>query len=94
MAAMTAMTAQGVFWICVTLAAVIFGVMLWSVATFKEEKDRRRGASYLHSRIVEVLWALIPIAIFLGAAMPVQQMIAGNSRPEPAAAQLVSQIDR
>ena len=33
---------------------------------------------------VEVLWALIPIAIFIGAAMPVQRMLAANSRaPDP-----------
>lgn len=80
------MTTRLIFWICATLAAAIFAVMLWSVATFKGETQRRDtgAASYLHSRLVEVLWALIPIAIFIGAAMPVQRMLAANSQaPAP-----------
>lgn len=87
------MTPYSAFWICAALAAVIFAVMLWSVATFKEEKDRRRGASYLHSRLVEVLWALIPAAIFLSAAMPVQRMLADNPRPEAPPTQLAASQD-
>jgi cytochrome c oxidase subunit II len=86
------MTAQLIFWICTALAAAIFGVMLWSVATFKNESKRRDAgaASYLHSRLVEVLWALIPIAIFVGAALPVQRMLADNSQPPEANTKLAA----
>lgn len=91
----THLTTLVVFWICAALAAVIFGVMVWSVATFKG--DRKRGeagaASYLHSRLVEVLWALIPVAIFLGAAMPAQRMLAGHSPSKNEAAQLAQSHD-
>lgn len=86
-----------IFWICAALAAAIFGVMLWSVATFKDDRNRKRGdagaASYLHSRLVEVLWALIPIAIFLSAALPAQRMLAGNSQSGDDQAQLAASRD-
>lgn len=83
-----------VFWICAALAAVIFGVMLWSVATFKDDGGRKRGAaSYLHSRLVEVLWALIPIAIFLSAVLPAQKMLAGNPQPRDDQTQLAASRD-
>ena len=74
------MTTGVILWICVALAAAIFSLMLWSVATFKSDTQRRDlgAAAYLHSRLVEVLWALIPIAIFVGAALPVQRMLADN----------------
>ena len=86
------MTSQVIFWICAALAAAIFGVLLWSVATFKSDTPRRdRGAAaYLHSRLVEVLWALIPIAIFIGAALPVQRMLASNSRAQQESTQLAA----
>jgi cytochrome c oxidase subunit 2 len=90
------MTTLIVFWICAALAAAIFGVMLWSVATFKDDRSKRGdagAASYLHSRLVEVLWALIPIAIFLSAALPAQRMLAGNSQPDDAEAQLAASRD-
>jgi cytochrome c oxidase subunit 2 len=86
-----------VFWICAALAAAIFGVMLWSVATFKDDRSRKRSdavaASYLHSRLVEVLWALIPIAIFLSAALPAQRMLTANSQPDDDRTQLAASRD-
>ena len=86
-----------IFWICTALAAGIFGVMLWSVATFKDDQGGKRrdagAASYLHSRLVEVLWALIPIAIFLSAALPAQRMLAGSSAPDDDQAQLAASGD-
>jgi cytochrome c oxidase subunit 2 len=86
------MTTWIFFWICVALAAGIFSLMLWSVATFKSDTQRRDlgAAAYLHSRLVEVLWALIPIAIFVGAALPVQQMLASTSRAQQESTKLAA----
>lgn len=89
-------TTHIVFWICAALAAVIFGVMLWSVATFKDERGKRGdagAASYLHSRLVEVLWTLIPIAIFLSAALPAQKMLAGSPQSGDDRTQLAASRD-
>lgn len=88
------MATQSVFWICIVLAAAIFVVMVWSVATFKRDGATKRhnavAAAYLHSRLVEVLWALIPIAIFVSAALPVQRMFADNSKPGADGTQLAA----
>jgi len=86
------MTTSVILWICVALAATIFSLMVWSVATFKSDTQRRElgAAAYLHSRLVEVLWALIPIAIFVGATLPVQQMLADNSRAHQESTQLAA----
>jgi cytochrome c oxidase subunit II len=52
-------------WICATLAMVIFGVMLHSVATFRSGATRLRRHA-----LVEVAWALVPILIVVAAAVP------------------------
>jgi cytochrome c oxidase subunit II len=53
-------------WICATLAVVIFGIMLHSVATFRSKPNSpmRRHA------LVEVAWTLVPILIVVAAAVP------------------------
>lgn len=64
-----------VIWTCAAIAVVIFGVMLWSVATFRSAPGAC-VASYRHSTAVEVLWALIPIVILVGAAAPAVRALA------------------
>lgn len=90
-------TAHLVFWICAALAAVIFGVLLWTVATFQRGQNttgRNAGAaSYLHSRAVEFLWALIPIAIFISAAAPVERMLADDSPARKQGISLTAALD-
>lgn len=54
-----------VLWLCATLAVVIFGVMLHSVATFRSPASGLR-----HHAAVEVAWALVPILIVVAAAAP------------------------
>ena len=70
-----------IVWLCAALAALVFTVMLYSVATFRRSAVAG-AASYRHSAAVEVLWSLIPILILFSAAAPaVRSMTAA----EPAA---------
>jgi cytochrome c oxidase subunit II len=69
-----------IIWICAAVAAVIFSVMLYSVATFRSAPGAGTAA-YRHSTIVEVLWALIPIAILVGAAAPAVRALVSLSAP-------------
>ena len=55
-----------ILWSCAIVAAAVFGVMIHSIASF------RANGRY---SLVEVLWALVPIAIFIGAALPAVKMI-------------------
>jgi len=80
-----------VLWICVGLAAAVFAVMLYSIAAFRQPPGPRL-AQYRHSKLVEVLWAIVPIVILVGMAAPAVKALvwidpAGASAPcQPAAA--------
>lgn len=62
---------------CAAIAAAVFGVMLYSVATFRgaisvSVAGRRR------SPFVELIWALIPIGIVILAIMPVVEFLSAT----------------
>jgi heme/copper-type cytochrome/quinol oxidase subunit 2 len=57
-----------ILWICASLAAVVFGVMLYSIAAFRKPPDA--ATPYRHNKLVEILWAIVPIVILVGMATP------------------------
>ncbi|CAM3489239.1 cytochrome c oxidase subunit II [Parendozoicomonas haliclonae] len=58
-----------IFWICVVIGIVVFGVMFWSVIFHR--KSRGAKASEFHeSTLVEILWTSIPFAILVVMAIP------------------------
>lgn len=58
-----------IFWICVAIALVVFGVMFWSI--FHHRKSRGAKAHHFHENtLVEVIWTLIPVLILVGMAVP------------------------
>lgn len=63
-----------ILWVCVAITAVVFGVMLYSIATFPQANTPEvRGAGpamFRRSTLVEILWAIVPIMILFGMAAP------------------------
>lgn len=59
---------------CTLIALLVFGVMVYSIATFRTESGGTR-ANFRPRALIEVLWVLIPIAIFISAALPAARMI-------------------
>lgn len=58
-----------IFWICVAIAVVVFGVMFWSI--FHHRKSRGARVQHFHENtLVEVIWTLIPFVILIGMAVP------------------------
>ncbi len=58
-----------IFWICVVIAVVVFGVMLWSVIYHR--KSRGAKAQNFHENVyVEIAWTIVPILILVGMAVP------------------------
>jgi len=58
-----------IFGICVAIAVVVFGAMIWSI--FYHRKSRGAvPAKFSHSTKVEIVWTVIPIAILVGMAVP------------------------
>jgi cytochrome c oxidase subunit 2 len=58
-----------VFWICVVIAVLVFGVMAWSI--FFHRKSRGAKASNFHeSTTVEIIWTIAPLLILIAVAIP------------------------
>lgn len=60
---------MAIFWICVAIAVVVFGVMLW--AAYFHRKSRGAVAKHFHENtFLEILWTVIPIGILVLMAVP------------------------
>jgi len=58
-----------IFWICVWIGAVVFGVMFYSI--FKHRKSKGAKASQFHESLgLELLWTAVPTAILIAMAIP------------------------
>lgn len=58
-----------VFWWCVAIGVVVFGVMI--ISLFKHRKSKgAESASFTHSTTAEVIWTAIPIVILILMAVP------------------------
>jgi cytochrome c oxidase subunit 2 len=58
-----------ILWICVAIAAAVFGVMIYSIATFRKSKGAV-PATFDHNTKAEVIWTVIPVLILVGMAVP------------------------
>ena len=63
-----------ILWGCALISAVVFGVMIRSIAMFRAAQSTT-PANFRPHPLIEVIWALVPIAIFIGAALPAVRMI-------------------
>ena len=58
-----------VFWWCVAIGVVVFGVMI--ISLFKHRKSKgAEPANFSHSTTAEVIWTAIPVIILLLMAVP------------------------
>lgn len=58
-----------IVWLCAAAVVAVFAAMMISIATFGGRSGDGLPAS-THQKAAEMLWALIPIVIVLGAATP------------------------
>jgi len=59
-----------IFWICVVIGAAVFGVMIYSIATFRRSKGAVPDTTMVHNTRVEIAWTIVPVAILVGMAVP------------------------
>ena len=59
-----------IFEICVAIAVVVFGVMVWSIVSFRKSKGAVADTTLVHSTRVEVMWTAIPVVILVVMAVP------------------------
>ena len=58
-----------ILWICVAIAVAVFGVMIYSIATFRKSKGAV-PATFEHNTKAEIIWTVIPVLILVGMAVP------------------------
>lgn len=58
-----------IFWICVVIAVAVFGVMIYSIATFRKSKGAV-SADFDHNTKAEIIWTVIPVMILVAMAVP------------------------
>ncbi len=58
------------FWVCVGIGIVVFGIMIYSIVTFRHSKGAVADTTMVHNTRIEVIWTIIPVAILIGVAIP------------------------
>jgi cytochrome c oxidase subunit 2 len=58
-----------VFWVCVAIAVVVFGVMTYSIIMHRRSKHPK-PADFHESTLVEIVWTTLPFVILIALAVP------------------------
>ena len=64
-----------VFWVCVAIAVVVFGVMIYALLRFRHSQGAVPDTTLVHSTQVEIIWTIIPVLILVGMAIPAAKVI-------------------
>ncbi len=63
-----------IFWICVIIAVIVFGAMIYSIVTsivtFRKSKGAVADVTLVHNTTVELIWTALPVAILVFMAIP------------------------
>jgi cytochrome c oxidase subunit 2 len=58
-----------VFWICVVIAVLVFGVMTYSIIYHRKSRGAQ-AANFHESTTVEIIWTVAPLVILIAIAIP------------------------
>jgi len=59
-----------IFWVCVAIAVVVFGAMLWSIITYRKSRGAIPDGTLVHNTKVEFMWTVVPVIILIAMALP------------------------
>jgi len=59
-----------IFWICVVIAVIVFGAMIYSIITYRKSKGSVADVTLVHNTTVELIWTAVPVAILIFMAIP------------------------
>lgn len=59
-----------IFWVCVAIGVVVFGVMIYSIATYRKSKGAIPDTTMVHNTKVEIAWTIVPVIILVAMAVP------------------------
>ncbi|WP_442934840.1 cytochrome c oxidase subunit II transmembrane domain-containing protein [Nitrincola sp. A-D6] len=66
-----------ILWICVAIAVVVFGVMFYSLITYRKSKGAK-AAHFHENTTVEIIWTAIPMVILVLMAVPATATLKKN----------------
>jgi cytochrome c oxidase subunit 2 len=59
-----------IFYVCVAIGVAVFGVMIYSIFTFRKSKGSVPDVTMVHDTRVEVIWTIVPVLILVVMAVP------------------------
>ena len=59
-----------ILWWVLAIAVFVFGLMTFSLLTFRKSQGRRPGPNLIHSTKAEIIWTVIPVFILVALAVP------------------------
>ena len=59
-----------IFWVCVVIGVVVFGVMIWSLVKFRKSQGAVADTTMVHNTKVEIVWTIVPVVILVAMAVP------------------------
>ena len=59
-----------IFWICVWIGVVVFGVMIWSIFSYRKSRGAVPDVKLVHNTKVEIAWTIVPVIILVVMAVP------------------------
>src|SRR3984893_19596816 len=59
-----------IFWVCVAIAVVVFGAMIWSIITYRKSRGAIPDGTLVHNTKVEFIWTVVPVIILIAMAVP------------------------
>jgi cytochrome c oxidase subunit II len=63
-----------VFWFMVAIGVVVFGVMFYSIIVHRKSRGHQAAQFHEHTTI-EILWAVIPLILLIGMAIPASKVL-------------------
>ncbi len=58
-----------IFWICVAIGVVVYGVLIYSLIAYRKSKGAV-PATFHHNTTAEIIWTVIPFVILIAMAVP------------------------
>ena len=63
-----------IFWICVVIGVVVFGVMIYSLVMHRKARGVKPAEFHEHT-VLEVIWTIVPFLILVVMAIPATRVL-------------------
>ena len=72
-----------IFWVCVVIALLVFGAMIWSMVFHRKSKGAV-ASNFHESTKIELAWTIIPLIILIALAIPATRVMVDLEKTDEA----------